>query len=371
MRASYSGPKRRALVCTVGLLLFGGTMTRAAGAFSLASPGQIFTSDSSGMVYVLSRCASGEYQGSGFLVGPRLLITALHVLEDVHGNGSGCSVSVTQEGSGRTAHVIRWSRWYSSAPSDLRATDFAVALLDSSLSGYYFRLSPTSPRPGDGVIGLGYSLGEALSLNQGKVAYAARYRGVPELILDLLGAEGSSGGPILNDGGYVVGLTQRGSTTSSSSFITTLDLASFIGGDPGTLCQGVAVGQSSTLCMAALRNQVSAATWNAPAFTVDTYWSLLQLGRYARAFPLLTTAEQSRVRGLATWIAQFRSDPLLGVDVSVGTRSIQGNVASVQIGTLLTRGRVTGCRRWSGTYRLLRISGKWLIDYASLAYTPC
>jgi serine protease Do len=356
-----------------------GCVTAAAGLGALASnqvsdaasPGQIFTADSSGMVQAQSVCGSGTYLGSGFLVGPRLMITALHVLEDVHGDGSACSTTVTQEGTGLAAHVLRWSRYYSSSPNDLRDTDFAVAVLDSSLVGYYFTVSSRSPSPGDPVVGLGYSLGEGLSLNQGQVLYAARYRGVPELLLNLLGAQGSSGGPILNQDGYVVGLTQRASVSPSSSTISSLDLANFIGGDPTTLCRGVAIGQPSTVCRGLAQTQVPTATWNAPAYVVDTYWSLLQLGKYADAYPLFTPDEQQRVRGLATWLAYFRKDPLLSVRVSVATESILGNVAAVRVMTLMTRGPVTGCRNWSGTYRLLRSGGKWLIDYAALSFTPC
>jgi hypothetical protein len=133
----------------------------------------------------------------------------------------------------------------------------------------------------------------------------------------------------------------------------------------------VALGETATVCNAATRSAGSVSAWNAPAYAVDTYWSLLQLGDYADAFPLFTPAEQQRVRGRAAWLAYFRNDPVLGVAVSVATQSIQGNVASVRVLTLTTRGKTTGCRRWSGTYRLVRSSSKWLIDYAALTFTPC
>jgi hypothetical protein len=353
------------LICLA--VAFGGVV----GSSRAASPGEVFTSDSSGMVQAVSVCRSGTYVASGFLVGPRLMITALHVLEDVNGNGSECATTVTQEGTGHKARVTRWARYYSSASKDVRTTDFAVALLNAPLRGYYFHLSRSSPRPGQRVIGLGYSLGEGLSLNQGQVAYAISYRQVPELVLNLLGAKGSSGGPILNEAGQVVGLTQRGSTSSSSSTIESLDLARFIGGDPSTLCQGVATAVSSTLCHRGARAQAPAASWNAPAYVVDTYWSLLQLGRYANAFPLFSRAEQQRVHGQSTWLAQFRKDPVLGVNVSVATESITGDAAIVRVRTLVTRGKTSGCHSWSGTYRLLRTSGRWLIDYAALTSRPC
>jgi hypothetical protein len=73
--------------------------------------------------------------------------------------------------------------------------------------------------------------------------------------------------------------------------------------------------------------------------------------------------------GLA--LAYFRGDPVVGVNVSVATESIEGSVASVRVVTLLTRGRATGCKSWSGGYRLVRVGAKWLIDYATLRSVRC
>src|SRR5207302_39574 len=179
-----------------------------------------------------------------------------------------------------------------------------------------------------------------------------------------------SGGPILNGDGEVVGLTQRGRTSSYASTVVSLDLASFIGGSPGTLCRGVAIEEAATVCgRGSGGNNAEVATWNAPAYVVDTYWSLLQQNDYRDAYPYFSPAEQQPVRGLATWIAGYRDDPLLGVSVNFSTQAITGNVATVQVNALRTFARATGCRDWSGTYRLVRGSYGWLIDYAALNFS--
>src|SRR5947208_2101480 len=99
----------RVMALRTGMALTGAFMVLAASGGPVAqgaSPGEIFTSDSSGMLQAKSICATGTYLGSGFLIGPRLMITALHVLEDVNGTGAACSTSVTQEGTGLKAHVL-------------------------------------------------------------------------------------------------------------------------------------------------------------------------------------------------------------------------------------------------------------------------
>lgn len=233
------------------------------------TPGEILSNYSSGMLKVVSDCSSGEYQGSGFLIGPRVMITAAHVMEDT--DGSACSTTVTQEGTGVTASAARYTSWYTVSPGD--GTDLAVVLLDRDLAGYYFVLSPTSPRVGDTLIGLGYPLGEPLSLAQGHVLGRGLTGGVAELAISILQTHGNSGGPLLNQSGYVVGLTQRGSQLDAgqgvtSSTLYSLDLARFLGGNISELCTGAAAGVPSTVCNG---SQPVAPTSN--AHTLSSCWA--------------------------------------------------------------------------------------------------
>lgn len=205
---------------------------------------ELFPLVAPGLLKVASSCRSGHYLGSAFLVGPQTIITDLHVLRDT--DGSACNSTVRQEGTSRTARVTNWTYW--------AADDLAVAHLSQPITGYYFTLAPVAPSVGSKISGLGYSLGNALSFNQGTVLGHLQARGVPFLGLNLLGAHGSSGGPILNQKGRVVGVTDigiannAGSTTGiNKSWIISINLAAFAHGGRG-MCSGAAKQSPNTLC---------------------------------------------------------------------------------------------------------------------------
>jgi hypothetical protein len=213
-----------------------------AGAVRAASPIQLVAKVETGLVFVQSRCAGGAYSGSGFLIGPRVMITARHV---VAVGTSPCSrVLVTQQGSGVQAAAIDWTTWYAQKSSDERTTDLATVLLDRPLRGYNFRLATRTPAVGQHVIALGYPYAEALSITQGTVADLYRRGAVPEVVLHLLTSHGGSGGPIIDLSGRVLGLVQRG----GGQYIESLDLATFSGHRPSTLCAGPIKRANSTVC---------------------------------------------------------------------------------------------------------------------------
>jgi trypsin-like peptidase len=88
--------------------------------------------------------------------------------------------------------------------------DLVVALLDSALVGYNFIPASLPPRVGQPVFGISYPLAGRLTLSQGHVEKAFKVGSIPYLMLGLPEAVGSSGGPILDARGYVIGLTQVG-----------------------------------------------------------------------------------------------------------------------------------------------------------------
>src|SRR5262245_20385514 len=83
------------------------------------SPLQLASQVVTGMLFVEANCATGSYAGSGFLVGPRLMITARHVLEPATDCGT---LTVVQQGSGARAEISRWTPWFTSSEADLPVT---------------------------------------------------------------------------------------------------------------------------------------------------------------------------------------------------------------------------------------------------------
>lgn len=193
-----------------------------------------------GLLFVRADCKGHTYTGTGFLVGPRLLLTARHVLQaEPH-----CVVTVRQQGSGAEAQATDWTTWFTRTRSDMTRTDLSVVRLKQPLHGYAFPLASSAPQAGDEVVALGYSSAEGLGIAQGQVADVARKGNVPELDVQLSSAHGGNGGPILNEDGQVVGLVQRGGARQ----IESLDLAAFLGKGHRGLCQGVARATPTTLC---------------------------------------------------------------------------------------------------------------------------
>lgn len=244
MRSASGSRTRQYLRRSVRLasLVLGLLLLPASQAFSMAAltPRQVEEKVALGLVKIETDCG----QGTGFLIGGQVLVTATHVLED---NGQSCSSAVvTQEDTGATAAITGHVSWYTETPGD--DTDFSVAFLDTSLSGYYFNLRRTAVRNNETVLALGYAGGLDLSRTSGRVTTSTDSYGVPVLILKQLNNWGGSGGPILDLAGQVVGLTQRGDATRVTIF--TLDLVRWTQGNPQSLCKGSVARYTSTLCTA-------------------------------------------------------------------------------------------------------------------------
>lgn len=163
----------------------------------------LFQQLSSGVAYIRTYGCGGKpiAQGSGFLIGDSVVMTARHVL------AGSCRASVKV--AGKHFSVTRWVYW---TEGHDRGTveDVATLKLDGAAPGHKFEFRPSPPPAGTNLAMLGYPLGNRISLNQGKIVGRKRVKSVPLIAVQMLGAEGASGSAFVDDAGRVVGILQQG-----------------------------------------------------------------------------------------------------------------------------------------------------------------
>lgn len=167
------------------------------------SPG-LFQSISSGVALIKTFTCGGRpiAEGSGFLVGDSVVMTARHVVRGA------CRVRVHVDGA--TSTSTRWSYWSGGGTSQDAADLATIKLPTPAVGGYVFRIRASLPPLGSNLSSVGYPLNHPLSLNQGKLVSRIRAHGAPLIAVKMLGAEGGSGSPFVDDRGRVVGILQVG-----------------------------------------------------------------------------------------------------------------------------------------------------------------
>ena len=153
------------------------------------------------------RCGTGRLlgQGTGFLIGQRVVMTARHVVD----GPSGCRV-IRVIVAKRTYSASRLIYWETAGAGDSKAADVATLQLDRTSPGYVFRFAARTPRPKTTIAVIGYPLGLPLSFTQGPLVVRRKLGGVQVIVVQLLGAPGSSGSAFLDPNGNVIGILQKG-----------------------------------------------------------------------------------------------------------------------------------------------------------------
>lgn len=163
----------------------------------------LFAELSTGIALVRTFSCAGKAtdEGSGFLVGTAVVMTARHVLLGA------CRVKVLVDGG--WIGVSAWSFWHARGHSPA-AADVATIKLNKKTSGHVFAIRTWSPAVGANLAALGHPLGNQISLNQGSVVRKGNLSGIPMLAVRMLAAEGGSGSPLVDNLGNVVGILQVG-----------------------------------------------------------------------------------------------------------------------------------------------------------------
>ncbi|HET7543280.1 MAG TPA: serine protease [Polyangiaceae bacterium] len=157
---------------------------------ALLSPAQIAAQASQSVVVIITP----EGRGAGFVVGPNLVATCYHVIE-----AADRMAIRTRDGVEHAAHsVVQYSK----------ADDIAVLAVDD-LDAPRLRFGDfTAVAPGDPVTVIGHPRGLDSSVSTGIVS-ALRNTDTEHPLLQITApiSPGSSGGPVLNQKGEVIGVT--------------------------------------------------------------------------------------------------------------------------------------------------------------------
>lgn len=188
------------------------TTLAATPAFSVGSSRALsperFAAIASGVVLIRTSDCAGQTTGwgSGFLVGARLAISARHVVDPPDGEQA-CRIDVRSAGT--WIRVEKWNWWHSGGKTG-RVVDLATLKLDAPATGYLFEIRGSRMPNGTNLAMVGFPLGTKLAFTQGKLILSKEKDGVPLLAVRLLGGEGASGAPFVDDQGRVVGILQVG-----------------------------------------------------------------------------------------------------------------------------------------------------------------
>ncbi|MBB2924103.1 S1C family serine protease [Cellulomonas cellasea] len=328
-----------------------------------------------GVLPISVAACDGDYGGTGFLIGPELVVTAAHVVEGARSVEVGTNVGPIH------AVVVGLDP----------AGDLALLRTRSPVDGHVFTLASTQPRKGTEVTALGFPLGaDSVVATQGRVSgldmtveTGSTHR--DDMIQTDAGLNpGNSGGPLITLEGDVVGVVSAGApdasvtawavpSTAVSAHLPVWRTAS----DPVTpaACAVSRPAEPPVVTADDAVPIVTVATSDPGAEEVASlmrvHGTFINTGDYDGAYGDFTPALQEYVGSEASWAASIAPITWLRATVlGVRTRDDGVYVATVEIDRLGDASVGGACHVWTKEYTVKTVDADprlrmgWVEDVA-------
>jgi serine protease Do len=332
---------------------------------------EVVTQVQSGVGQFSVTTCENSFTGTGFLVGPDLVVTAAHMVRDA----SAISVSFGRTSVNGTALGMN------------ELADLALVRTETPVQGHQFQFRTTEPPIGTDVAALGFPLGRPFTLTRGTVSALNAEQKIGNRILsnliqtDAAINHGNSGGPLITQDGQVSGV------------VVTIEF------DQDVRAEGIAYAVTAPRAAAAVQEWEARSVpvalkdcGNAPApgsgffpLTVlarhdqarNIGQSLLlhgqgiNQGAYAAAFKQLTPELQARFGDSVAWSADLGSSywrKAVLVDVTGNGDNLSADV-NLQTSQDAAHGRNgQTCSNWKIRYTVHWNGTSWLIAGTSLPF---
>ncbi len=102
---------------------------------------------------------------------------------------------------------------------------------------------------------------------------------------------------------------------------------------------------------------------------VSTYWDAIERQDFAAAYAILAPGAVPQTE--AEWASTEQSTRIESVRFNGEVGDSSSTAAAITVVSLVTVDQRFGCRSWTGTYRMTRLAGHWLIARADITPHPC
>jgi len=327
----------------------------------------------SGVLRILATTCEGDGIGTGFLLGPRTVATAAHVVDGAD------AVAVDAPTGPEPARVVGIDP----------VTDLALLRLSTTVPGHVFSFAEDNPSPGTTVAAIGFPLDQPKTLTIGAVSGLDRTIKIEGqsrsglLQTDTAINPGNSGGPLVTAAGEVVGVVDAGRVDSQGiGYAIQASVAEPVLSQPASMAAPVSPGCNETqapdqLIVAPRLVSPPDAVAMSVQQTLETYYNAINGGDYDTVVDQFSPAYRGgfsadeMARTLAT-----------SFDFSVVIHEVEGSTASAEAWVTFVSVQAPrfgpdgeSCTVWSLDYAFADSGGALLIDGVSAhsgeGHAPC